>query len=135
MTLSAMVKVRLGRELNSLVQASQDAKGLQKIGIGRKINAILLQLGFGSGGTPAEELPEKPPEAVSEELSDLSQVGQPARPEVVEAFLKGEYTNLSSEAFTETLILLEPFVDIFLSMDDVVIGSSDWLRANYPEAA
>ena len=133
MNLSALDKVRLGRQLNGLLNDVSAAAGLQKITIGRQINAVLLQLGYGAGQATVTE-----PESNAEKVIDISAVPAEegnSKPEIVSAFLNGDYVNQGSEEFTKTLTKLEPFLDVFLTMDDVVSGSSDWLRENYPEAA
>lgn len=135
MALNAMDKIRLGRQLNSLIQNSSMASGLRKITVGRQINALLIQLGYssagGTAGVPASssEVDKFPAE------NNQSQPESNDRPEVVEAFLNGDFVTQESVDFTKTLTLLEPYLDAFLTMDDVVAGASDWLREKYPEAA
>lgn len=132
MALSALDKIRLGRQLNALIQDSQAATGLLKINVGRQITALLIQLGYGQ--KPAQ------PEATSEPVQQSAEDNQPPpvnsdKPAIVAAFLNGDYVHQDSSAFTETLTGLERYLDVFLTMEDVVAGASDWLREKYPEAA
>ncbi|MCZ4061347.1 hypothetical protein O3W44_22715 [Pantoea sp. LMR881] len=80
-----------------------------------------------------------PPPAANETTppatANDSEPPEPAKPEIVAAFLNGDYVTQDSDDFTQTLTQLEPYLDIFLTMDDVLGGASDWLREKYPEAA
>lgn len=132
MALGAMDKIRLGRQLNSMIQDSAEATGLRKITIGRQINALLIQLGY--GGPPANpvnasEAQPQPAEGGENKPVDSNQ------PAIVMAFLNGDFNAQESGEFTNTLTRLEPYLNVFLTMEDVVAGASDWLREKYPEAA
>lgn len=132
MALGAMDKIRLGRQLNSLIQDSTVATGLRKITVGRQINALLIQLGY--GGAPAS--PDNASEAKQQPTAGSED--QPVasnQPAIVMAFLNGDFVTQESGEFTNTLTRLEPYLNVFLTMDDVVAGASDWLREKYPEAA
>lgn len=125
MSLSALEKLSLGRELNQHIQESKGASGLQKLTIGRAINAILIKLGYGADQAAAVE-----PPANEENQEETDQ-----RPAIVVAFLNREFMQQDSETFIRTLTTLEPYVDLYLSLNEVKAGSADWLQEHFPQAA
>lgn len=122
MTLTALERLDLSDELDSLLEQAKTAKGLDLLDIGDKIDEVLVKLGYGPAGSDADTAATPPDQAT-------------ATPEIVTRFLAGDFTHQNDSDFVATLNALDEFVGVFLTLDDVKAGAITWVNERPAEAA
>lgn len=129
MALTALERLDLSDELDSLLEQAKTAKGLDLLDIGDKIDEVLVKLGYGPAGDtgatppPTDPVPDNPPPK------------EDAAPEIVVDFLAGKYTTQSDDDFVSTLNALDQFVGVYLTLDDVKAGAITWINQRPAQAA
>lgn len=132
MALTALERLDLSDELDSLLEQAKTAKGLDLLDIGDKIDDVLVRLGYGpagSGGDSTATPPEVEPEPENQPEPP------PAAPEIVTKFLTGDFTHQQDNDFVATLNALDEYVGVFLTLDDVKAGAIAWVNERPAEAA
>lgn len=124
MALTAIERLDLSDELDSLLEQAKTAKGLDLLDIGDKVDEVLVKLGYG----PAGDTGATPPPADPSPEAD-------AAPEIVVDFLAGKYVSQTDDDFVSTLNALDPFVNVFLTLDDVKAGAITWINQRPAQAA
>jgi hypothetical protein len=123
MALTALERLDLSDELDSLLEQAKTAKGLDLLDIGDKVDEVLVKLGYGAAAVsppPADPEPPKPADV---------------QPEIVTDFLAGKFTTQQDSEFVTTLNTLDQYVGIYLTLDDVKAGAITWVNDRAAVAA
>lgn len=132
MALTALERLDLSDELDSLLEQAKTAKGLDLLDIGDKIDDVLVRLGYGPAGSDGDSTATPP--GVEPEPENQPEP-PPAAPEIVTKFLAGDFTRQLDNDFVATLNALDEYVGVFLTLDDVKAGAIAWVNERPAEAA
>jgi hypothetical protein len=117
MAVSVLERITLGKELSSLMQEQKTAPVLQRISIGKQIVEVMLKLGL---GVTASDSPDPVPDPLPTE--DF--------PDVVKAFLAGDFVNLPQMEFIDKLRDISGYVGQYLTLDQAKEQTINWVTQN-----
>ena len=118
MTISVLVRLKIGNELSDLMQAQKTAPVLQRVTIGKQIVDVMLKLGLGTAAQPAAE-PQQQTDPVVDEV-----------PKIVTDFLGGVFTKSTQMEFIDALRGISNYVGEFLTLEQAKEQTISWVKAN-----
>ncbi|MBD8156019.1 ddrA [Pantoea agglomerans] len=127
MSLTALQKLDLADQLDELIIKAPTVKGLDLLDLNDQMEAIMLQLGYGTAPAPATSEPAPAP--VTEPEPEPVKDDQPV-PEVVTDFLAGKFTSQAQLDFVETLRRIGDYIGVYLELDDARKQTASWIAAS-----
>ncbi|WNK46942.1 ddrA (plasmid) [Pantoea agglomerans] len=127
MSLTALQKLDLADQLDELIIKAPTVKGLDLLDLNDQMEAIMLQLGYGTAPAPATSEPA--PALVTEPEPEPVKDDQPV-PEVVTDFLAGKFTSQAQLDFVETLRRIGDYIGVYLELDDARKQTASWIAAS-----